>query len=229
LPAKPVYEDAPLMQSLTTSLLDSLSASQSLAGTWKCLKRMKLSREVAEQLQKVANKLPPTDLVQVIEIISTLRDDSLDGEMLDQLVSLKAARAIPTSTLVNLYRDRSDSLKSKAKKVADQLLQSDPQTKQTVQTLLGRLPAGDPIRGLTLYHSTKANCGACHQMGYRGGKIGPELSKIGSARTAEALLEAILFPSQRIEQGFETVSVLIDDGRVLNGIVTAKYRSCPLG
>ncbi len=222
LPAKPVYEDTPLLQSLTSSLTESIAASQSLASTWKCLKRMKLSRESAEQVQKISDKLPPTDLVQAIEVVSSLRDDALDIAMLDQLTTFKAARAIPTSSLINLYRDRSDSVKNKAKKVADQLLQSDPQTKQTVQALLSRLPAGDPIRGLTLYHSTKANCGACHQMGYRGGKIGPELSKIGSARTAEALLEAILFPSQRIEQGFETVSVLVDDGRVLNGIVTAK-------
>ena len=56
-------------------------------------------------------------------------------------------------------------------------------------------------------------------MGYRGQQIGPDLTRIGNTRTPEALLEAILHPSSRIEQGYETTKILTADGRVLNGMV----------
>jgi putative heme-binding domain-containing protein len=167
-------------------------------------------------------KLSPTELISAAELVASLRDDSLDQAMLNQLTSLKAARAIPSNSLINIYRNRSSTVQELARKTVEQLLQSDPQVKQTVQALLEKLPQGDQVRGLTLYHSSKANCGACHQMGYRGGKIGPELSRIGGSRTREAILEAILFPSQRIEQGFDTVRILTVDGRVLNGIVVTR-------
>jgi putative heme-binding domain-containing protein len=38
-------------------------------------------------------------------------------------------------------------------------------------------------------------------------------------------LEAVLFPSQRIEQGFDPVRILTVDGRILNGIVLARSGS----
>lgn len=222
LPARPACNDPQLVEELMGALAESISKSQSTGSIWKCLKRLKIDRKSAEQVTKLSPKFSPSDLVQALELVASLRDDALDTTMLDQLAQLKAAKAIPTNSLINLYRDRSESVRGKAKSVADGLLQADPQVRQTVKTLLDRLPEGDPIRGLTLYHSSKANCGACHQMGYRGGKIGPELSKIGSSRTRDALLEAILYPSQRIEQGFDTVQVLTLDGRVFNGIVTAR-------
>jgi putative heme-binding domain-containing protein len=225
LPPKPLCDDQALLEELATSLGDAVGRSEPSGGVWKSLKRLKISPAVAEQVMALAPKFSPTELIQAVELVASIRDDRLDQAMLSQLAGFKAARAIPTNSLINVYRDRSAAVRNLAKKVADQLLQSDPQVKQTVQTLLEKLPKGDPVRGLTLYHSSKANCGACHQMGYRGGKIGPELSKIGGSRTREAILEAVLFPSQRIEQGFDSSRILTVDGRVLNGIVLTRTDS----
>ncbi|HAC92754.1 MAG TPA: hypothetical protein DCF63_19300 [Planctomycetaceae bacterium] len=48
------------------------------------------------------------------------------------------------------------------------------------------------------------------------------MSSIGRSRTRESLAEAILFPNRRIEQGYQSTSVLTTDGRLLNGIVRGK-------
>ncbi|MFN9592246.1 MAG: hypothetical protein ACK56G_06010, partial [Pirellulaceae bacterium] len=55
-------------------------------------------------------------------------------------------------------------------------------------------------------------------IGYVGGKIGPELSRIGSTRSKEDLLEAILYPSARLEQGYRTVRVLTTEGQAYQGL-----------
>lgn len=222
LPPQPLCEDQALVNELTASLIDLVGRGEPSGVVWKCLKRLKISRSVAEQVIALVSELSPAELIRAADLVASIGDDSLDQAMLQQLMIQKAARAIPTSSLINIYRARSPVIRALAKQVADHLLQSDPQVKQSVQALLERLPEGDQVRGLTLYHSSKANCGACHQMGYRGGKIGPELSKIGGSRTREALLEAIAFPSQRIEQGFDTMSILTLDGRILNGIVLSR-------
>src|SRR6185436_1293427 len=52
---------------------------------------------------------------------------------------------------------------------------------------------GDAAAGERLFES-KAGCAVCHQVNARGGVVGPDLSTIGSTRSAEALRRAIVSP-----------------------------------
>jgi len=45
------------------------------------------------------------------------------------------------------------------------------------------------------FFSQRAACSACHRVGTRGEKIGPDLSKIGEVRNQRDLLEALVFPA----------------------------------
>ena len=92
--------------------------------------------------------------------------------------------------------------------------------KERLDTLLSKLENGDPLRGLQVFHGSKASCGACHEIGYRGGNIGPDLSRIGSIRSRRDLLEAILYPSASFVRSYEPVMVLTRDGEVVNGLLT---------
>jgi putative heme-binding domain-containing protein len=56
-------------------------------------------------------------------------------------------------------------------------------------------------------------------MAYVGGRIGPDLSKIGTIRTPRDLLEAIVLPSASFVRSYEPVTVLTVDGRAHAGIV----------
>ena len=219
LPARPTLRHASLADRLSKQLKNQVESGQPAALTWHGLRRLQLAAGDLEALVSSMDELMPTDLISMLEIVSEQGDQQIAFRALEQLSTLRTARTLPQATLQNLFRHRDDVIKTRVREVADLLSRPDPQVQRTVQAVLERLPEGDPIRGLTIYHSAKANCGACHQMGYRGGKIGPELSRIGSSRTVEAMLEAILFPSQRIEQGFDTQQIVTVDGRVLNGIV----------
>ena len=56
-------------------------------------------------------------------------------------------------------------------------------------------------------------------LGYLGGKLGPDLTRIGKIRNDRDLLEAILFPSASFVRSYEPVEVQTAKGRVFNGLV----------
>jgi putative heme-binding domain-containing protein len=81
------------------------------------------------------------------------------------------------------------------------------------------LSAGDVRRGQFTFHSEKAACFSCHAIGYRGGTVGPDLTRIGSIRSDRDLLEAIVYPSASLVRSFEPIAVATNDGKVYNGLL----------
>ncbi len=72
---------------------------------------------------------------------------------------------------------------------------------------LGRMApetvAGDPKHGQELYR-TKGRCAQCHINGGQGGSLGPELTEIGSRRSAAHLRAAVLDPASTLPEDFLT-------------------------
>ena len=79
--------------------------------------------------------------------------------------------------------------------------------KAQLEQLMATLSAGDVRRGQLVFHSEKAACYSCHAIGYRGGNVGPDLTRIGSVRSERDLLEAIVFPSVSFVRSFEPIAV----------------------
>ena len=78
---------------------------------------------------------------------------------------------------------------------------------------------GDAARGEQLFWAASgANCGRCHMIGGRGGRLGPNLSRIGASRSASALDREIRRPGEVISVGFETITVTTRDGRKIRGL-----------
>jgi len=87
---------------------------------------------------------------------------------------------------------------------------------------LGRAAAeekipGDRARGENLYR-TKGNCAQCHIVAGQGGSLGPELTEIGSRRSAAYLRASLLDPEAGLPEGFLQVRVVSRDGRRLTGV-----------
>jgi putative heme-binding domain-containing protein len=99
---------------------------------------------------------------------------------------------------------------------------------------LGRLRAaqipGDRANGERLFWS-KGNCGQCHTVGARGGRLGPDLTEMGTRRGAEHLRKSLLDPEAEIPDAFAVyrrvifmpdnflqVRVVTADGRQLTGV-----------
>ncbi len=78
---------------------------------------------------------------------------------------------------------------------------------------------GDPARGALVFYKSAAGCVKCHTSGEPASPLGPDLAEVGPESTERHLIESLLFPSRKIREGFETVSVLTVDGRVVRGMV----------
>jgi cytochrome c oxidase cbb3-type subunit III len=77
---------------------------------------------------------------------------------------------------------------------------------------------GDAKRGEQIFWAKdKGNCSQCHMIDGRGGRLGPELSRIGASRSVAALEREIRRPGEFIPVGFETVTVVTREGRKIRG------------
>lgn len=74
----------------------------------------------------------------------------------------------------------------------------------------------DSVAGEQLF--TK-HCANCHQLRGKGRVVGPQLDG-AVTRSVERLLEDIITPDRNVDRAFRTSSFLLEDGRVIVGLVT---------
>ena len=82
--------------------------------------------------------------------------------------------------------------------------------------------SGNATRGRQIYQGPTAACTACHRVEGVGGKLGPDLTTLGTYMTPEVILESLLNPNTDIKQGYETVVVNRKDGTVVSGTLQRK-------
>lgn len=85
-----------------------------------------------------------------------------------------------------------------------------------IESLLGDRAAGGEV--------FKRHCAACHQLRGAGSVIGPQLDG-AVARSTTRLIEDILSPDRNVDEAFRTTSLLLDDGRVVVGMVQSENES----
>ena len=81
---------------------------------------------------------------------------------------------------------------------------------------------GNARRGREIYMRPQLLCTTCHLINNEGGKLGPDLSTVGSYMTPASLLESLVSPSTDIKQGYETVLVTRTDGTTVSGTLERK-------
>lgn len=88
----------------------------------------------------------------------------------------------------------------------------------------GMLPEGDKgqaARGRAIFARV---CSGCHRLFGEGEEVGPDLT--GSTRNdLEFLLQSVVDPSAFIRNEYQGSTVVLDDGRVLNGMIVAESDS----
>ena len=99
---------------------------------------------------------------------------------------------------------------------------------RSVQVKAPEKPIGDAAHGKELYFG-KARCGTCHMVEGKGGRLGPDLTAVGTARATEYIVDSVRNPSRRLAQGvaeamkefpqeYETITVVTLDGKKITGV-----------
>jgi cytochrome c oxidase cbb3-type subunit 3 len=86
-----------------------------------------------------------------------------------------------------------------------------------------RPPAGDAAHGKALFYGSAA-CSKCHMVEGKGGRLGPDLTSVGTSRSLESLVQSIRDPSKELAAGYETATIVTADGKEAKGIILNEDR-----
>lgn len=92
--------------------------------------------------------------------------------------------------------------------------------------------AGDAARGRGIF-TGDGNCLSCHMVNGHGGRLGPDLSRVGAERSAAYLAESIRQPSAHLAEGitepnkdlaqkYQTVEVITAEGKRIVGVALSE-------
>jgi putative heme-binding domain-containing protein len=178
-------------------------------------------RSAAGDLIRGLDRLGPLELPQAIESLLRMNNADIDRELLLRIEALDGAKSLDIDRTVSLLRRREPNVIASWREMLARAQQPPADIEAAVDRWVIELPAGDPVRGYHVFRSDKAACSACHRIGYVGGNVGPVLSQIGRTRSRRDLIEAIAFPSARLEQSYRSTKVRTHDGEVINGLIVA--------
>jgi len=170
---------------------------------------------LADQVRTVG----PLELSRLLDLFESQSDEQQGITLFTSLAASPYASALPAERIAKL----ATQFGSKTEQLAKPLLATatvDPAAQAIyLDKLVASLPQGEIRRGQRIFHNEKLACFTCHAVGYRGGKIGPDLSRIGATRSRRDLLEAIVYPSASFVRSYEPINVLTTDGRQVSGTI----------
>ena len=78
---------------------------------------------------------------------------------------------------------------------------------------------GNLERGAILFYQPQFSCISCHTVSEEGTPLGPILTSYPDTVTETFLIESLLYPSRKIREGYETITVVTGQGKVIRGIL----------
>lgn len=186
-------------------------------------RRVLAKLQPTEALSELEQALTSGDVVEKQSALSTL--GAMAGERVDGLLNQWLDKAlnnqVPSELLLELLeaagQRKNDGMKGKLAEF-DRKRSTD-----TVGKYREALAGGDAERGYQIFRErTDLSCVRCHKVKGDGGEVGPDLTGIGGKQKREYLLEAIAEPNKEIAKGFESVVLLLNDGRIVAGVLKSE-------
>ncbi|MBS0264030.1 MAG: c-type cytochrome [Planctomycetes bacterium] len=150
-----------------------------------------------------------------------------DSKLRDALLSVAGTLKSTAVPLTDAQQDLVDQLElaSQGEQVAlpaevSRLRSRKPANKAEWLAQLNRGRTADPEAGRRLFfHTNGPGCYKCHLVNGRGGRVGPDLSRIVESMNRIQMIQSILDPSSEIAPQFVSWSFEITDGRVVTGMI----------
>lgn len=175
-----------------------------------------------EQLTHLASALADTasmDLARLLAAFEKSTNDRVGEKLVTALNASPAAAALDQQVVSRVLARYSPTIRAQAGPLLAQLAAAGEQKAARFDEVLQLVSQGDVRRGQDVFFGTKASCSACHAVGYRGGKVGPDLTSVGRIRDDRSLLESILYPSASFVQSYEPTTIITASGQIHSGVI----------
>ncbi len=212
----------PIEPSLLEFLCANLDSSKSVAqrsAAVSALTKLKLSDD---QLLTLADTLKTAGPLEVSKLLATFEQTNNEAVGLRLVAALQKSKGLSgvnPGALKTLLAKYPPMVQAGGGALVAVLNVDEAKQRAHLEELLTTLPKGDLRGGQAVFNSPKAACAACHQIGYLGGKVGPDLTKIGAIRTERDLLEAIVYPSASFVRSYEPITVMTKSGEDYSGVL----------
>jgi putative heme-binding domain-containing protein len=147
----------------------------------------------------------PLEMPRLLSAFERSTDAAVGMKLVAALRASASRSSLRSETLRPLFSKYGVDIKRQADDLYASLDVGVGEQNARIDDILSRIKGGDVRRGQAIFNGQKAACSACHAIGYLGGNIGPDLTRIGQIRTERDLLESIVYPSASFVRSFAGV------------------------
>ncbi len=179
------------------------------------------ARLTLSQLSELTDSLKtvgPLEIDRLLAAYENCADEAIGLKLIAALKASPTLGALRVDSVERRIKQQPASVHAQAEQLYRLINVDIEKQRQKIADMLPLVHRGDVRRGQQVFARTTVACTACHQFGYKGGHIGPDLTNIGKIRAERDLLEAILYPSASFVRSFEPVQVVTKAGKVYNGL-----------
>ena len=199
--------------------LDRNEGAEVRAAATEVIARSNITADGLRALASALKTAQPLDLPKILPIFAKSKDEQVGLAFVAALSSPKMLPSIRTETIKPILDKYPKPVRDAADGLYAKIAEARKDDIAKLERLVKELPKGDIRRGQAVFNGAKAQCVACHKIGYVGGLVGPDLTRVGGIRTERDLLESIVFPSASFVRSYEPVRVVTADGRTLSGLL----------
>jgi putative membrane-bound dehydrogenase-like protein len=204
-------------------LRDSLEPAQPAsirAAAAGVTERARLERNQLFMLAELLQKTGPMELPRLLPAFDNAGDEMLGLKLIAALENSTGRSSLRPDILRPRLAKYPASVQQQGEALLASLNVDSAKQTQRLEELLASLKGGGDIRrGQVVFNGQKTACMACHAIGYLGGKIGPDLTRIGQVRSERDLLEAIVYPNASFARSYEPVVVSTTSGATHTGVL----------
>ncbi|MSU36287.1 MAG: c-type cytochrome [Pedosphaera sp.] len=183
------------------------------------LARARLDLDQRLALVDVIKTAGPLELPKLLDALSAPPDEAVGLKAISALQESKASAGLRPDQFQGWLGKYPAPVAAVGASLLARINVEAAHEKAHLEEIASALPRGDVRRGQSLFNDPKVACSTCHRMGYLGGNVGPDLTRIGEVRTQRDLLESILYPSLSFVRSYESIVVTTRSGDLVNGIV----------
>ncbi len=181
--------------------------------------KAKLSPEQLSAMTETIKTASPLEITHLLSAYENSRDEAIGFKLVLALEQSKGLSGLSPGALKPRLTNFPMSVQEKGDALMATLNVDTAKQKAHLEELQQQLKGGDVRRGQAVFNSAKAACASCHAIGYLGGKVGPDLTSIGQARSERDLLESIVYPSASFVRSYEPIIVATKSGDEHSGVL----------
>jgi putative heme-binding domain-containing protein len=177
-----------------------------------------------EAVRTLANQTRPERLPLLAEIAAdATRDAELRAEAVVGLTAVAGEHAALLEQLAAaddalLAKEAARVLRLNGKPAATATAPQHPAATDLDAWTALLAEGGDAASGRRLFFTNQTLCATCHQHGGRGGRVGPDLTRLGEQQSRDRIIASILQPSREIAPHYQAWELVTTDGLSRRGL-----------